>query len=119
MFRLTREEFDTLNSSQFAMSSKKHRGAANLPYAFTEHGALQAANVLKSEHAVTMSIFIIRAFVKMREELAANETILRRLAEIEQTLLLHDTALRDIYENLKPLLDPPPDPPRPQIGFHT
>jgi hypothetical protein len=79
MFQLTRSEFDSLksqiamsnsnDSSQIAMSSAKHRGAAYRPYAFTEHGALQAANVLRSRRAVQMSVFVIRAFVKMREAL--------------------------------------------------
>jgi hypothetical protein len=81
MFQLTGEEFDALksqiamskpdNSSQFAMSSGKHRGAAYRPYAFTEHGALQAANVLRSPRAVQISVFVIRAFVKMREVFAS------------------------------------------------
>jgi hypothetical protein len=87
--------------------------------AFTEHGALMAANVLNSPRAVTMSVYIIRAFVKMREDLAANAAILKRLAEIDKTLLVHDSALRDIYQRLRPLLEPPPAPPKPEIGFHV
>ncbi len=66
-----------------------------------------------------MSVYVIRAFVKMREDLVANAAILRRLAEIDKTLLLHDTALRDIYQKLRPLLEPPPPPPKPEIGFHV
>jgi hypothetical protein len=77
-----------------------------------------AATVLNSPQAVKMSLFIIRAFVKLRENLAANAAILKRLAEIDKTLLVHDTALRDIYHKLRPLLAPPPVPPKPQIGFH-
>jgi hypothetical protein len=88
-----------------------------LPHAFTEHGALMAANVLNSPEAVKMSVFIIRAFIKQREALSANATILKRLAEIDKTLLLHDSALRDLYQKLLPLLQPPPDKPRPRIGF--
>jgi hypothetical protein len=61
-----------VNWSQFATSSSRHRGAAYRPWAFTEHGALMAANTLRSERAVHMSIFVIRAFVRMREQLAAN-----------------------------------------------
>jgi ORF6N domain len=129
MFQLSQAEFEALksqtaisetgktNSSQIAMSSRKHRGAAYRPYAFTEHGALQAANVLRSQRAVQMSVFVIRAFVKMREHLATNAAILKRLAEIDHGLLLHDSALRDIYQKLLPLLSPPPDPSRPKIGF--
>src|SRR6266481_4455382 len=81
-----------------------------LPNAFTEHGALMAANILNSPRAVAMSVYVIRAFVKMREDLAANSAILRRLAEIDKTLLIHDSALRDIYQKLRPLLKPPPAP---------
>ena len=90
-----------------------------LPYAFTEHGALMAANVLNSPEAVKMSVFIIRAFLKQRVALSANAAILKRLAEIDKTLLIHDRALRDVYQKLLPLLQPPPPPPRRRIGFHT
>ncbi|MFZ4775817.1 MAG: ORF6N domain-containing protein, partial [Terrimicrobiaceae bacterium] len=58
-------------------------------------------------------------FVQMRDALSANEAILKRLAEIDKGLLLHDSALRDIYQKLMPLLAPPPEPPRPRIGFHS
>ena len=64
-----------------------------------------------------MSVYVIRAFIELRERVAANAAILKRLAEIDKTLLEHDTALRDIYEKLLPLLSPPPEPPRRQIGF--
>jgi hypothetical protein len=63
-----------------------------------------------------VNVYVIRAFVKLREQLASNTAILKRLAEIDKTLLLHDSALRDVYEKLLPLLSPP-DPPRWQIGF--
>ena len=66
-----------------------------------------------------MSVYVIRAFVKMREHLAANAAVLRRLAEIDKTLLTHDVALRDIYQKLRPLLAPPPEPQRREIGFHA
>jgi hypothetical protein len=108
---------DGINSSQIAMSSRRHRGAIYLPWAFTEHGALMAANVLRSARAAEMSVFVIRAFVRIREELATSADILRRLAEIDQTLLVHDSALRDLYQKLLPLLTPAPEPERPRIGF--
>ena len=76
-----------------------------------------AANILRSEQAVQMSVFVIRAFVRMREQLSANEAILRRLAEIDKTLLQHDASLRDIYRKLLPLLQPLPAPPKRRIGF--
>jgi ABC-type uncharacterized transport system fused permease/ATPase subunit len=106
-----------LNWSQFATSSSRHRGATYRPWAFTEHGALMAANILRSGHAVQMSIYVIRAFVRLREQIAANQAILRRLAEIDKTLLQHDASLRDIYHKLLPLLQPAPESPKRRIGF--
>jgi hypothetical protein len=104
------------NSSQFAMSSQ--RGHRYLPWAFTEHGVLMAANILRSERAVQMSVFVVRAFVRLREHVAANTAVMARLAEIDKTLLQHDAALRDVYRKLLPLLQPPADPPKRRIGFH-
>jgi hypothetical protein len=74
--------------------------------------------VLNSPQAVAMSVFVVRAFVQMRDRLAANLALVKRIAEIDRTLLEHDTALRDIYRKLLPLLDPPPDQPKRSIGFH-
>jgi len=108
---------DIGNRSQIVIGSQKHRDPRFRPWAFTEHGALMAANVLRSRRAVQMSVFVIRAFVRLREQIAANRAILQRLAEIDNTLLQHDTALRDIYQKLLPLLQPPPDPPKRRIGF--
>lgn len=106
------------NWSQFATSSASRRGNTYRPWAFTEHGALMAANVLRSERAIRMSVYVIRAFVRLRDGLAANSTILKRLAEIDRTLLQHDSALRDVFRKLLPLLESPADPPRRGIGFH-
>lgn len=103
------------NRSQFVTGS--HGGKRYLPWAFTEHGALMAANILRSAHAVQMSVFVIRAFVRLREQVAANTAIIKRLAEIDKTLLQHDTALRDIYQKLLPLLQPGPEPRKRRIGF--
>ncbi len=103
------------NRSQNVTGS--HGGRRQLPLVFTEHGALMAANVLRSEQAVQMSVFVIRAFVRMREQVAANTAIIKRLAEIDKTLLEHDTALRDLYYKLLPLLEPEPAPRKRRIGF--
>lgn len=110
-------DFSRQNWSQIATSS--HGGRRHLPWAFTEHGALMAANILRSERAVQMSVFVVRAFVRLREHVAANTAVLKRLAEIDRTLLRHDAALRDVYQKLLPLLQPPADPPKRRIGFHT
>jgi len=107
------------NSSQNAMSSAKHRGAAYLPWAFTEHGAIMAATVLKSRRAVAMSLYVVRAFVRLRRELQTSADLEVRLAHIEKTLLAHDGTLRDIYEKIRPLLLPPLETPKRRIGFHA
>lgn len=118
MFQLTREETDAL-TSQIAMSKTGRGGRRTLPWAFTEHGALQAANILNSARAVAMGVYVIRAFIRLREELAANSALEKRLAVIEKTLVPHDAALRDVIQKIRPLLLPPPDPPRKRIGFHA
>ena len=116
-FQLTAEETAALRSQIATLKKGRGQHRKYRPYAFTEHGALQVANILNSANAIHMSVFVIRAFVKIREHIATNAAILKRLAEIDQGLLLHDSALRDIYQKLLPLLSPPPDPPRRRIGF--
>ena len=98
-----------------------HGGIRKLPWVFTEHGALMAANVLRSPRATEMAIYVVRAFVKQREALASNAVILKRLAEIDKTLLQHDSGLRMLWHRLQPLLAPPvppPEPPKRKIGYH-
>jgi hypothetical protein len=116
-FQATEIQKDAPNSSQIATSS--YGGRRYLPWVFTEHGAIMAAMILNSRAAVAMSVFVVRAFLQMREQLAANAAILKRLAEIDRTLLEHDSALRAIWTKLQPLLAPPPEPPRCRIkGFN-
>ena len=115
LFELTRDEI--LRISQTVTSLPKLKFSKQVQ-AFTEHGAIMAATVLNSPEAVAMSVFVVRAFVQMREHLAANTAILKRLAEIDRTLLQHDSALRDVYRKLLPLLQPPPEPPKRRIGFN-
>jgi hypothetical protein len=115
LFELTREEILRISQSVTSLTNLKFSRQAQ---AFTEHGALMAASVLNSSEAVEMSVFVIRAFVRAREQLAANAAILKRLAEIDKTLLEHDSALRGLWKKLQPLLVPPPEPPRKRIkGF--
>jgi hypothetical protein len=104
--------------SQNAISSLSHGGRRTLPWAFTEHGARMAANILRSERAVQMSLYLVRAFVALREQLAANLSVLRRIAEIDKHLLEHDVVLREVVERLQPLLAPPAAEKKPKIGFH-
>ena len=77
-----------------------------------------AATILRSERAIQMSIYLVSAFVKLRDELTANLGVLRRLSEIDKKLIEHDVVLREVLERLQPLLDPAPDEPKPKIGFH-
>jgi hypothetical protein len=118
MFQLTAIEWDELKILRSQIAILKHgKHQKYHPYAFTEHGAIMAASVLNSPQAVAMSIYVIRAFVQQREVLSANDAILKRLAEIDKTLLQHNAALRDVYQKLMPLLQPPPVTPKPRIGF--
>ena len=91
----------------------------SLPFAFTEHGALMAANVLSSTEAVNMSVHVVRAFIKQRELLAGQAEILKKLAQMDAKLLEHDDALRIMWQELQPLLAPPPVPTKEDIGFHV
>ena len=122
IFRLSKEEWkglQALRSQTASLKTGRGQHRKYLPYVFTEHGALMAANILNSSRAVAMSVYVIRAFVKMREDLTTNAAILKRLAEIDKTLLIHDVALREIFEKLRPLLAPPSPPSKPEIGFHV
>lgn len=122
-FQITREELTNLKSQIVTSSSAEahslHGGLRHLPWAFTEHGALMAAMLLRSPHAVAMSVYVVRAFVRMREELLAHSAVLKRLAQIDKKLLEHDIVLRDVVEKLLPLLSPAEPTPKRRIGFHS
>ena len=97
-----------------------------LPHAFTEHGAIMAATVLNSPRAVQMSVFVVRAFVKMRAALTDTRELARKLAAVEAELKsrldVHEVAIVDVLQRIMKILDPPPSPPEPpppEIGFHV
>ena len=113
---VTRQELRLL-ISQNVISKIGRGGATRPPMAFTEHGALMVASVLNSARAISMSIYVIEAFIKQREELATSEAILKRLAEIDRSLMVHDKALQDLYDKLLPLLQVEPEPKQRAIGF--
>ncbi|MGA2965221.1 MAG: ORF6N domain-containing protein [Terriglobales bacterium] len=115
MFRLTPRENKCLKS-QFSTSNIGRGGRRSLPYAFTEHGAIMAATVLNSEQAVEMSVFVVRAFVRLREMLAENKELADRIAELEEHLETHDSTIQEIINVIKRLMDPLPRR-RGQIGF--
>ena len=123
-FQLTQVEFDNLKS-QFATSSSRHGGKRKLPWAFTEHGAIMAANVLNSPQAVQMSVFVVRAFLRMRAALSDNRELARKLAalekELKERLDVHEAAIVTILQRVMDIIDPPalPEPPKKGIGFQV
>lgn len=116
LFQLTDEEKQEVVTNCDHLARLKF--SKTRPYAFTEHGALMAANVLNSPEAVKMSVYIVRAFIKQRELLMAQSDVLKKLTQMDAKLLKQDDALRLIWRELQPLLSPPPSPPKRQIGFH-
>jgi hypothetical protein len=117
-FQLTHEEFRCL-MSQIATSKKGRGGRRKLPWVFTEHGALMLASVLNSDIAVQASIRVVRAFVRLRQMVAANAQLATKLQELERRLDSHDEAIVDLFTALKRLLEPPEPPKRREIGFHV
>jgi hypothetical protein len=115
MFRVTREEVTSL-ISQFAISKKGRGGRHKLPNAFTEHGAVMAATILNSPRAVQMSIFVVRAFLRLREWVVGQAELAARLADLERRVGAHDHELKAIIQAIRSMLEPP-TPPRKQIGF--
>lgn len=108
LFRLSRDEANALNRSQSVTGSARHRDPRFPPFAFTEHGAIMAATVLSSHHAVEMSIYVVRAFVKLRDALSANAALARRLDELERQYGRHDEAIAAILSAIRELTRPPP-----------
>lgn len=115
LFQLNRREYESLRS-QFATSNARRGGRRYLPHAFTEHGAIMAATVLNSKRAVEISVFVVRAFVRLREMLATNRQIAAKISELEQRLESHDETILDLIEALRNLMTPPKAPRR-KIGF--
>src|SRR2546423_7246473 len=103
---------------QFATSKKGRGGYRKLPYAFTEHGAVMAANVLNSERAVAMSVYVVRAFVKLREVLASTSKLAEKLDALERNLAgrldVHEKAIIELFAQKRKLLKPPPPQPQPK-----
>lgn len=128
VFQLTSDESDSLRSQFVTLKSGRGRHRKFLPYAFTEHGAIMAANVLNSPEAVRMSVFVVRAFVQMRDLLGSTKELAKQLASLEKKLTArldgHESAIVEVLQRLMNILDPPPPPPEPEppkrrIGFHV
>ncbi len=132
-FTLTADEWEAMRCqfgassqsmrSQFVTASK--RNIRHLPQAFTEQGAIMAANVLRSPWAMKMSVFVVRAFVKLRQELGQNRQFAAKLAELERKLTerldLHEKAILHLLRQMQDLLNPPPgpEPEKKRIGFQV
>jgi len=124
MFQLTVKEAAALRY-QFGTSNSARGGRRYLPYAFTEHGAIMAANVLNSRQAVQMSVFVVRAFIKMRAALTDTRELASKLAILERELTsrldTHESAIFGVLQRIMALLDPtqPADAAPKEMGFHT
>jgi len=115
MFRLTQSEVTQLNRSQIVIGSQKHRDPRFPPYAFTEQGIAMLSSVLRSRRAISVNIEIMRAFVKLRQMLASNSELSRRLDELESK---YDRQFKVVFDAIRQLMSPPLRP-RKQIGFRS
>ena len=124
MFQLNASEFERL-MLQFATSKKGRGGRRKLPFAFTEHGAVMIATILNSPQAIAMSLYVVRAFIKLREALAlpGNKELSKKLADLERKLTkrldIHEGAILRLFTEIRELLNPPPhkDQSKRKIGF--
>lgn len=117
MFQLSPREDKNLRS-QFATSRSSHGGRRHLPYAFTEHGAIMAATVLSTKRAIEMSVFVVRAFVRLRDMVATNAKVAGKLVELERRLKGHDASIQAIIDAIHELMAPEPRKTG-QIGFRA
>jgi hypothetical protein len=120
MFGLTVEERNELVTNCDRLARLKH--SSSMPYAFTEHGAVMLAAVLKSRRAVEVSVFVVKAFIRMRRMLTDQRQFALKLAEIESKLAAHDESIKVVFDAIRKLMQKPkpePEPPRRRIGFHV
>jgi len=116
MFQLTAEEKAEVVANCDHLSTLKY--SRTLPHAFTEHGAIMAATVLNTPRAIEASLFVVRAFVRLREMAATHKELARRLSQLEQHLQAHDQQIQAIFEAIRQLMSPP-EKPRKKIGFEV
>ena len=123
MFQITKNEAEVLRS-QIVTSKKGRGGRRYLPYAFTEHGAVMAANISNSPRAIIVSVYVVRAFVKFRETLTENKELATKLAKLERKLTgrldIHEKAILQLFDEIRKLLEPSTqlEKPKRRIGFH-
>ena len=124
VFQLTTEEYESLRC-QIGTSKSMKGGRRYLPYAFTEHGAIMAATILNTPRAAQMSVFVVRAFIRMRQMLISQQGLARKLAELEKKLTarldVHEIGITEVLRQIMRLLgsppEPEPEPPKKRIGF--
>ena len=114
MFQLTGAEYENLKC-QFGISSR-WGGRRHPPYAFSEQGVAMLSSVLRSPRAVAVNVEVMRAFVRLRRMLSSHEDLARKLADLENK---YDTQFRVVFDAIRQLMAPPPEPPRKRIGFQT
>ena len=115
MFQLTQDEKEEVITKCYNLN--KIRFSAHLPYAFTEHGVVMAANLLSSEKAVETSVYIVRAFVKMRQALMMNRKLAEKISELEAKVEIHDEEIKTLFDTLRNLLAPVLPKNRKKIGL--
>ena len=114
-FRLTEDERSEVVAKCDHLLRLKY--SPTLPYAFTEHGALMAASVLSTRQAVEMSVFVVRAFVAMRQAIVQHKELAGRLALLEQRLKDHDSKIHGLLVAIRQLMTPAEVPKKRRIGF--
>jgi hypothetical protein len=125
MFKLTKQESENLICEKEALSSrsqiatlKQGQNIKYLPYVFTEQGVAMLSSVLNSDRAIEVNITIMRAFVKLRQILSTHKELAHKLTELERKIEKHDEDICAIFEAIRRLMAPPPEPPKRRIGFH-
>ena len=117
MFQITNQE-DSVLRSQFATSNKPGSGGRRYrPFVFTEHGAIMAATILNTPKATEVSVFVVRAFTRLREMVASSKELSKKLEELERRVTNHDAAITSIVKAIRELATPPEPKPRRRIGF--
>jgi hypothetical protein len=115
--QLSQEEWTSLRSQNATLNARRGQHRKYLPYAFTEHGAIMAATILNSQRATEVSVYVVRAFVRLRDLLASNRELARRLDQHERKLATHDQAISGLLETIRQLMTPPEPPRKRRIGF--
>ncbi len=117
MFQISEADWDSLRSRFATLKAGRGQHRKYLPYAFTEHGAIMAATILNTPRATDVSVYVVRAFVRLREVLGAHKELARRLDQLERKLGTHDQAIAGILEAIRQLMAPPEPAKKRRIGF--